>query len=529
MTSYDVVIVGAGANGALTALRLAQAGASVLLMDAGPRLERWRIVEQFRNSAFKGDFMSPYPPAPYALHPQYSPDNGYLQQKGANPYVVGYIRAVGGTTWHWTGQAWRMMPNDFRVRSLYGVGRDWPVDYATLEPWYYQAELEMGVSGPDDEDLGSPRAQPYPMQKQPLSYYDQRIKARLAPGGYHLVTEPQARNTRPYDGRPTCCGNNNCSPICPIDAQFTGDHAVRKAERAGAKVLAEAVVYRVEADAKGRIAAVHYKDPNGLSHRVTGKVFVLSANAIETPKLLLQSADDRHPNGIANSSGQVGRNLTDQPGTKMTFLADEELWAGRGPMRLSCLQDTRDGDFRRDYAAFKINFSNASPFRAITESLINQGLTGPALDAAIRHRAARQVTVASLIEQMPDPNNRVLPSATEKDALGIPKPELHYAIDSYVDRAAAQSRKIYQRISDLMGGTELKVDDRYMGNNHVTGTLMMGADPRDSVVDADCRSHDHPNLFMASTGVMCTGSTVNPTLTSVALALRATETIKSEL
>ncbi|HEU4698416.1 MAG TPA: FAD-dependent oxidoreductase, partial [Gemmatimonadales bacterium] len=161
--SADVVIVGAGIVGALMAQRLARAGASVLVLEAGPRLALQDVVERYRGSPFKDDNMAPYPPSAHAPHPMRSPPNDYIQQKGADPYPVEYIRAVGGTTWHWTGQAWRFMPNDFRIRSLYGVGVDWPIGYDTLEPWYYEAEVEIGVAGPDDEDLGSPRTKPYPM------------------------------------------------------------------------------------------------------------------------------------------------------------------------------------------------------------------------------------------------------------------------------------------------------------------------------------------------------------------------------
>ncbi|MFL5576736.1 MAG: GMC family oxidoreductase [Gemmatimonadaceae bacterium] len=527
--SADVVIVGAGIVGALMARRLAGAGASVLVLEAGPRLALWQVVERFRDTPYKDDNMAPYPPTAHAPHPQSSPDNDYLQQKGPAPYDAGYIRAVGGTTWHWTGQAWRFLPNDFKVRSLYGVGVDWPITYDTLEPWYYEAEVEMGVAGPDDGSLGSPRSKPYPMAAQPLSYYDRRIKEILAEDGLHLVSEPQARNTRPYDGRPTCCGNNNCSPICPIDAQFTGAAAVRKAEAAGATVLANAVVYYVEADARGVIQAVHYKEPNGQSHRVTGKYFVLAANGIETPKLMLISTSDRFPQGVGNSSGLVGCNLCDHVGTSAYFYGKEPLWPGRGPMRLSCLNDLRDGPFRAHHAAIKLNFSNASPYRAVARELIAEGYTGDALDRQIRDRVSRRVTMATFLEQMPAKGNCVVPSATERDALGIPKPEIHYAIDDYVRRAAAVAGQYFARVGRLMGATEVHYGNEFEGNNHMTGTLLMGNDPATSVVDANSRAHDHPNLFLASTGVMPTTATVNSTLTAVALALRAAAQIQSEL
>lgn len=157
--SADIVVIGSGICGSLTAIRLLKQGASVLILEAGPRLDRGRIVAAFRNSTRKGDWMSPYPYSPWAPHPVYLPkDNGYLVQAGPYPYPAEYIRAVGGTTWHWAAQAWRVVPNDMRIKSRYGVGVDWPLTYDELEPYYQQAEVIMGVSGAPN--TGSPRSQP---------------------------------------------------------------------------------------------------------------------------------------------------------------------------------------------------------------------------------------------------------------------------------------------------------------------------------------------------------------------------------
>ena len=122
--SADVVVVGSGVAGGLVAHQLASAGASVILLEAGPRIPRWQIVENFRNSPAKNDFATPYPSTPYAPHPEYSPENNYLIQKGEYPYASQYLRLVGGTTWHWAAAAWRLLPADFKLKTLYGVGRD---------------------------------------------------------------------------------------------------------------------------------------------------------------------------------------------------------------------------------------------------------------------------------------------------------------------------------------------------------------------------------------------------------------------
>lgn len=237
--------------------------------------------------------MSPYPYSDWSPHPVYKPeDNDYLQQQGPYPFPAEYIRIMGGTTWHWAAQAWRVLPNDMKIKTLYGVGRDWPLSYDELEPFYYEAEVKMGVSGAPDN--GSPRNQPFPMEPVAESWLQQRFRERLAPGGYDVIVNTTARNSRNYDGRPACCGNNNCMPICPIDAQYHGGIAAQAAEAAGAKLITSAVVYRLEHDEKGRIVAAHYYDPDKGEHKVTAKNFVLAANGIESPKLLLISASDKY-------------------------------------------------------------------------------------------------------------------------------------------------------------------------------------------------------------------------------------------
>jgi len=409
------------------------------------------------------------------------------------------------------------------------VGRDWAIAYDDLEPYYYRAEVELGVSGPNDgTDLGSPRKQPYPMDHLPLSYIDQRFSEVLNVNGYKLVSEPVARNSRPYDKRPTCCGNNNCMPICPIAAMYSGIVHVAKAERAGTQLIANAVVYRLEVDGHDKIVAALYFDANGNSQRVTGQYFVLAANALESVKILLMSSTDKWKNGLANSSDQVGRNLMDHPGTGVTFLANEALWPGRGPMEMTSIVEHRDGPFRRDWAAKKLHLNNQVQTRHATIKALAMGLTGPKLDQEIRYRSAHTVNINSFHDILPDPENRMRLS-DQKDALGLPRPEITYQIGDYTKRSAVHTRESYAQIAALFGGTEISFDDRFAPNNHLMGSVIMGRDPRDSVVDHTCRSHDHDNLFLATSGVMASASSVNCTLTIAALSLQIADTLKHAL
>lgn len=518
--SADFVVVGSGIIGSLVARKLALAGASVIILEAGPRVTRGELVARFRNSPRRSDWMSPYPPAAWAPHPVYQPEpNNYLMQAGPYPYAAEYIRQVGGTTWHWAAHAWRNLPNDFRVKSLYDVGVDWPMTYEDLEPFYQEAEEIMGVSGAPN--TGSPRKRPFPMEPVAEPYAMRRLRERLA-SDYQVVSNTTARNSRPYDGRPACCGNNSCQPICPIDAQYHGGLAAEAAEGAGARLLPNANVYKLEHDEKGRIAAALYYDPDKASHRVAGKTFIVAANGIESPRLLLVSASDKFPKGLANSSDMVGRNLMDHPSTSLTFDADEDVWLGRGPQSPSSINTMRDGAFRSQHSPYRLDFTNISRVDGATKSLIAAGIYGSELEKRLRFSAAREMNVKNVLEVLPDPEHRITLSS-EKDAMGIPKPEAHYAIADYTRRGHERSQQDFRRIAELMGGTNLRFskDGDFANNQHICGTLSMGSDPKTSVCDQWGRAHDHENLFLASTGVLPTSATCNSTENGLAVALRA--------
>jgi choline dehydrogenase-like flavoprotein len=525
--SADFVVIGSGVIGANVARKLCLAGASVLILEAGPRVTRDELVARFRNSTRRSDWMSPFPSTPSAPHPIYQPkDNGYLVQAGPYPYPAEYVRQVGGTTWHWAAQAWRNVPSDLRIRSLYGVGVDWPISYDELDPYYQQAEEIMGVSGAPN--TGSPRSKPFPMQPVAEPWAMRRIRERLAPA-FQVVPNTTARNSRSYDGRPACCGNNSCQPICPIDAQYHGGLAADAAEAAGARLLANANVYLLEHDAGGRVTAALYYDPDKHSHRVTGKTFIVAANGVESPRLLLLSTSANFPHGLANSRDMVGRHLMDHPSTSLTFDADEQLWLGRGPQSPSSINTMRDGAFRSQHASYRLDFTNISRVDGATRALIGAGVYGPELEKRLRFSAAHEMSLKDVLEVLPNPENRIALSS-QKDAMGIPKPQAHYSIDDYTRRAAVRSRVDFIRVAELMGGTNLRhsKEGDFANNQHICGTLSMGKDPASSVCDPWGRAHDHANLFLASTGVLPTAGTCNSTQTGLALALRTVEHIIAE-
>jgi fructose 5-dehydrogenase large subunit len=539
--SADLIVVGTGVIGCLIAEQALDAGLSVLMLEAGPRVDRWRIVENFRNlpPAFKSHWNAPYPSKPWAPHLETRSaheQEEYLQLEGPNAraYMQGYVRYAGGATWHWAGICWRITPEDMRMKTLYGVGRDWAFGYEVLEPYYTRAEYALGVCGPKDPALQWPptskRSRPYPMDPIPFGPGEQRFTEVAAKLGLANLPAPQARNSGvSYDGRPPCCGNNNCFPVCPIAAKYDAASSLPRIESKGGRILVNAVVYRVETGDKNAVQAVHYFDPDKRSHKVTGKAFVIACNGIETPKVLLMSKDERNPNGVANSSDQVGRNMMDQPKLTAEVELSEPLWTGVGPVQSSSILSTTQGEFRGRYAGALFRMENAARGAIGGVAALKKGLVGKALDAEIRRLSACTAKLTVEHEPLPLPYNR-LTLSSKRDWLGINKPNIHYDVSDYVRRSAKEyTLPLLKRLTAELGATKVDLSPEFLNSDHIMGGCIMGADTSTSVVDVDCRAHDHHNLFLPGGGAMTTGGGVNSTITMAALALKAGDAIVAQL
>jgi choline dehydrogenase-like flavoprotein len=232
----DVVIVGAGVAGCLIAWQLATAGAKVVVLESGPWVDRAKSVDRYRAAVAKVP-EAPYEDLEWAPRPNTIALDQYYQQKGPDFFKSTYERRVGGTTWHWQGTAMRFVPNDFKTKTVYDVGVDWPITYDDLEPWYGQAEQALGVAGQTYDDDLSPRSTPYPMPPVPASYLDQQLGKAVESIGLQVKINAQAKNSQTWDGRPPCCGNNICVPICPIGAKYDGAVHATKARDAGAQIV----------------------------------------------------------------------------------------------------------------------------------------------------------------------------------------------------------------------------------------------------------------------------------------------------
>ncbi|CAE6804587.1 MULTISPECIES: GMC family oxidoreductase [Paraburkholderia] len=539
--SADLVVVGTGVVGCLIAEQALDAGLSVLMLEAGPRVDRWRIVENYRNLPpnLRTHWDAPYPPRPWAPHLETRTPHEqeeYLQLEGPNAraYMQGYVRYAGGATWHWAGICWRITPEDMRMKSLYGVGRDWAFSYDVLEPYYTRAEYAIGVCGPSDPALQWPpnakRSRPYPMGPIPFGPGEQRFTEVAAKLGLVNLPAPQARNSGvSYQGRPPCCGNNNCFPVCPIAAKYDAATALPRIESKGGRILANAVVYKVETGEKNAVQAVHYFDSDKQSHKVTGKVFVIACNGIETPKVLLLSKDERNPNGVANSSDQVGRNMMDQPKLVAEVELSEPLWTGVGPVQSSSILNTTQGEFRSRYTGAMFRMENAARSAIGGVAALKKGLVGKALDAEIRRLSACTAKLTVEHEPLPLPYNR-LTLSSKKDWLGINKPNIYYDVSDYVRLSAKEyTVPLLKRLAAELGATKVDISPEFLNSDHIMGGCITGADPATSVVDVDCRAHDHHNLFLPGGAAMTTGGGVNSTITMAALALKAGDAIVAQL
>lgn len=603
----DVVIVGAGLAGSLIAYQLGLAGVQVLVLESGPEIppNRNQYLERFYTATLKTP-ESPYPPvstlsparnpaeqnAPRAtiadlINGWNNPDISYLVQKGPLPFTSTYERVGGGTTWHWVATCLRMLPNDFRMKSLYGVGVDWPISYNDLQSAYCRAEAEIGVAAnvADQAYLGItfPANYEYPMTSIPLSLVDGSFVSAVQGQSFEglpLVVSPTpaGRNSQPYAGRRVCAGNTNCTPICPIQAKYDATVTMNNALNTGnVRVLYKTVASKVTVAADNSISGIEFIQyqlgdgpPTGTGVAV-GQRYVIAAHAIETPKLLLNSTSGAWPNGVANSSGQVGRSLADHPIYLAWGLMPEgkTVFPYRGPVSTSGIESLRDGAFRSQRAAWRIEIGNegfnwpiGDPYTTVadlidgtnvshTNPLPNtpgapQVLFGTALVQQLNNLLTRQFRIGFLVEQVEeDPNNAncyIVPSARYKDRLGIPRPEIHYDLSDYTKEGFKQARILASHvITELLGATELTTDIppgvftyqgqsySFQGAGHLMGTYRMGDDPKTSVVDKSQRSWDHNNLFLVGDGVFPTTGTSNPSLTIAALSIQAGDTLCNEL
>ncbi|MGB8622846.1 MAG: GMC family oxidoreductase [Paracoccaceae bacterium] len=545
--SFDAVVVGAGAGGAAAAWRLCHKGLKVLLLEAGPRF----VPERDYPLDTPGWERHLFPDKPgsqakisYGDLGDLDPENedlaswnvvaGRLAKGRKRMPEPGYshVQGIGGSTLHFVGEAHRMHPDAFRLRARLGAAADWPLSYDDLEPYYAECEDLTGVAGPGAQGARW-RSGPFPLPPHPLN----TAARRLVEAGKRLGTEWQANSrfalSQPYDGRPACNYCGNCSRGCPLGDKGSCDVTfIRHAEATGKLTIeTKAVVTRIISGKTGRIEAVDYIR-GGKQRRQPTPTLILSAGAVQTPRLLLASANAEAPDGLANGSGQVGRNFMETvawtstgiaPGLRMSHAglpADAICWTFNAP-------DSVPGAVGGCRFNSHVQETGLVGPIAYGSRLIDG--FGADFKARMRREFGAAISVGGIAEVVPDHRSRVDLDPRQSDAHGMRLPRISSVLTenslTLLRFMAEHARATLAEagVEDLR--EEISSRDRFAAT-HVFGTCRMGHDSGESVVDANGRSHDHENLYIADASIFpSSGGGEAPALTIEALALRMADRI----
>jgi glucose dehydrogenase len=429
------------------------------------------------------------------------------------------VRAVGGTSLHWDGETPRFRANDFRLRSLYGVGDDWPIAYAELEPYYVLAERELGVSGGEDP-FASPRSAPYPMPAQPPNYLDQTIVRSAAKLSLRFSPVPQARNSQPYQGRSQCQGCGTCH-VCPIGAKASVDltHVPVIDQSEHGLVIENVTVLRLETDAGDRVRRAIYAGLDGVQHAVEARIFVIAAGAIETPRLLLLSTSRSFSDGLANRSALVGKRFMEHLVCGTVATVAQRAYVERIPFNTTACNQFWDTPERAERSGFSIQIPTGTGQTPVWMAERGE-LWGDELSQYIQREFGHTIRLESPIEILPNDRNQIDLDPNLRDYFGNPAPRVYISSGRYEDEGMQAAWEMQSRILEAHGATEVRRAPDLGFYSHHCGTCRMGTDATASVVDQYLRCHDVPNLYLIGSSVFVTVGLANPTLTIVALALR---------
>ncbi len=531
-TSFDVIIVGSGAGGGMSAYVLAQKGLKVALIEKGRNAYPTLGAQTLRQSLFGNDELRlrRY----FGFHDPFSEPRTLVQTTGAEAKIQefqGLGVTVGGGTVFYDGDCPRVQQADLQALTNYGAVPganlvDWPITYSDLAPHYDEVERLVGVQGAAGADPFAEKRGPYPMPpgRQP------KVATLLAKGakalGYHPHPMPMANNSIAYRGRPACVDCGFCGVGCPIDAKgSTAVTVIRDALLTGnLTLLPETCVTKLLTTTDGAHATgVEVIGPDGATQTLTATHVILAANAIETPRLLLASANPAHPNGIGNSSGQLGCNLMFHMVFAVIGVFDEEVRSYRSRVVTHAMGDFTVSDGSPDYLRGgyielggqqgAIDFGISLPWQMHKQLMV---------DGKYRRKIG---SVSMMGEDMPQLSNRVELDAKVRDIYGRPVARVTYVRHARDQAVMDRYMPKLKEIAVAAGAVEtLEIDfvqqDGVPNSRHLLGTTRMGADPKASVTDLWGRLHDVDNVWVADGGVYPTSTGFNPTLTQQALAHR---------
>ncbi|WP_323002006.1 GMC family oxidoreductase [Denitromonas sp.] len=503
-----VVIIGSGAGGGTLADELTRQGVDVVILEAG----KHHTQEDFENDEW----------AMFAkiswLDKRISAGGWHHTETYPN-LPAWIVKGVGGSTMHWSGLALRFMAHEFKTRSTYGhvPGAnvlDWPISYDELAPYYEIAERKMGVAGTKASGLP-----PMP----PNNHY-KVIEAGARKIGYKDIVRPVASNTRPHDGRPACQQIGYCMQGCKIGAKWSTLYSeIPRAMKTGhAELRPQSMVLRIEHDKSGKATGVLYADKDGNQHLQKARVVCVAGNSIESPRLLLNSASSLFPNGLANSSGQVGRNYMNHTTAAALTINPGPVYMYRGFDIAAVVSDEVPNNPDRGFLG-GYHLEGLALHLPFAAAFMKPGGWGREVSSALEkfdHMSCVWVCGEDLAQE----ENSITLHPTEKDQHGLPIPivtKTDHTNDAAMRRhGLAQWRKL----SEAVGATRV-IDMPPYPASHNMGTNRMSEKARDGVVNKWGQTHDIKNLFVSDGSQFTSSGAANPTLTIVALAIRQAEYI----
>ncbi|MCL6548459.1 MAG: GMC family oxidoreductase [Alicyclobacillus sp.] len=519
--TVDVLIIGAGASGSVAAYHLAKAGFSVVCLEQG---------DWVKQADYPGD----HPAWELLSHKRWHPNPNVREleadypvntdESDVNPLMY---NAVGGGTILYAAQWHRFHPSDFRVRSLDGVADDWPFSYEELEPYYRQMDLEVGVSGLGGNPAYPPGNDP-PLPPLPIGKIGRKAAEGMNKLGWHWWPGYNAIPSRPYHNLNRCALRGTCLTGCPEGAKASMDLVYwPEAIKYGAKLVTGARVREITVNDQGLAKGAVWVDRRGVEHFQPASVVILAANGVGTPRLLLMSRSPQFPDGLANSSGLVGRRLMMHPFAIVIGMFEENLESWVGPTgELIHSTEFYETDTRRGFVrgAKWDCMGTGGPLG------MRSGYAGRPLEEAWGenfHRNwqksfGRSFQWGIIAEDLPDEENRVVLDSELTDSDGIPAPKIIYKMSENTKRLMDFHVAHAKMAMEASGAIDVAASSLMRDCGwHLLGTARMGTDPRSSVVNEWCQTHDVPNLYIVDGSVFVTSGGVNPTATICAVALRA--------
>ena len=508
----DVAIVGAGASGSVYAAVLAQQGKKVVVLEQGPD---WKSSDLISSDIWGR---------------RIKPAGGPFILEGKNPVSYGYQGGwgVGGAALHYFANFPRLLPNDFKMRSEHNRARDWPISYADVAPYYDKVAWDIGVSGDAKaEEPWRPAGRPYPMPPM-KTFRNGRVWLKgFEAAGIRMVPAAVGMNSIEFKGRPACIYDGWCHVGCPIGAlanplvTYLGD-----ARKAGAEVRPLSTVSRVLTNSDGtRVAGVEYYDQTKERQVQEASVVVLAAWAAQNPRILLNSATERHPKGLANANGLVGKYMMTHFASGTFAIFDDDVENHMGTTGAQYMSYDRYGKTSHK-DAFGSSFIIAGTALKTSDlggfANARLDLFGPDLHAFMK-RAARGFTrIGAFGEELPNIENRI-ELVSDKDEFGMPRAKIIHNYDKEAEALWNANFAEGLTIAKAAGAKEAWSGRGNMPTIHLMGGTIMGTGAADSVVDSYGQSHEIPNLWVAGPGIFTTGGASNPTYTIFALSLRGAE------